>query len=115
MQSHVFQFLDLKKNYSNQRVNEFVLNNRELERIKQVGDHFIQLYEPVFLYPTSKFGRAQFYAPAKQIGNTRIDTLWFNIVAIWFMILVLYIALWRNYLQRFINLIENRKFRRIDR
>ncbi|MBI9066637.1 MAG: ATP-binding cassette domain-containing protein [Salinivirgaceae bacterium] len=102
----------LKQKYSNQRVNEFVLNNREIERVKVIRNELIQLYEPIFLFPKSKVGRAHFYAPKKNIGNFEIDTFWFNILAIWFMSLVLYIALWQNYLQRLVEFIETRKFKK---
>jgi hypothetical protein len=96
------KILMLKNENFNIRVSEFVLNNREINRLNQIGDKLIQNYEPIFLEPASKFGRSQFFAPYKHLGNTKIDTLWFNIVAIWLMTLFLYLALVFNMLKRII-------------
>lgn len=96
------KILKLKNENFNIRVSEFVLNNREINRLNQIGDKLIQNYEPIFLEPASKFGRSQFFAPYKHLGNTKIDTLWFNIVAIWLMTLFLYLALVFNMLKRII-------------
>jgi len=94
--------IKLKEENYNNRVSEFVLNNREINRIKQVGSKLIQVYEPVFQEPSSRFGRSHFYAPYKIIGSIKIDTLWFNIMAIWFMTLVLYLLLIFNVLKKLV-------------
>ena len=57
--------------------------------------------------PSSKYGRAQFYAPYKLIGNQKIDTFWFNILVLWFVTFVLYIALYFNLLQKIVLYLEN--------
>ena len=62
-------------------------------KIYDAGDRLIQKADPVFMKPGSKYGRAHFFAPYKQLGNLKIDTLIFNIIAIWFMIFVLFITL----------------------
>jgi hypothetical protein len=59
--------------------------------------------------PGSKYGRAHFYAPYKQLGNLKIDTLLFNITAIWIMTVALYITLYLNVLKHFIVLLESLK------
>lgn len=89
------------ENYNN-RLAEFVLNNREINRIKRVGSKLVQNYEPIFLEPNSHWGRSHFYAPHKYIGAIKIDTLWFNIMAIWFMTLVLYVLLILNVLKKLV-------------
>jgi ABC-type multidrug transport system ATPase subunit len=94
--------IELKERNFNNRVAEFVLNNREINRIKQVGSKLVQSYEPIYLYPNSKFGRSHFFSPIKVLGSMRIDTLWFNIAAIWFMTLVLYFMLIFNVFKRII-------------
>ncbi len=57
--------------------------------------------------PTSKYGRAHFYAPYKQMGNIKIDTFWFNLMVLWIVTLVLYFALYYNLLQKLIGVFEN--------
>ena len=53
-----------------------------------------------------KIRRAHFYAPYKQMGNIRIDTLLFNVLAIWLMTFGLFVTLYFNLLKRFIEFLE---------
>jgi hypothetical protein len=59
--------------------------------------------------PTSKYGRAHFYAPYKLVGNFKIDTYWFNLLVLWLEVAGLYIALYFNLLSKLINSLENLK------
>jgi hypothetical protein len=56
---------------------------------------------------TSKYGRAHFYAPIKRLGNLEIDTYWFNMLVVWIVSLLLYIALYYNLLRRLLEYFEN--------
>jgi ABC transport system ATP-binding/permease protein len=78
-------------------------------QIYESEDRLIQKADPIFMRPGSKYGRAHFYAPYKQIGNLKIGTLLFNICAIWFMNLVTFIALYYNALKKFIAFLESLK------
>jgi hypothetical protein len=57
--------------------------------------------------PGSKLGRAHFYAPFKQVGNLKIETLVFNTIAIWIMTIILFVTLYYNLLKRFIEFLES--------
>jgi hypothetical protein len=59
--------------------------------------------------PGSKFGRAHFFAPFKQIGNWKIGTLIFNMIAVWLMIIGLFVTLYYNALKQFIAFLESLK------
>jgi ABC transport system ATP-binding/permease protein len=59
--------------------------------------------------PGSRYGRAHFFAPYKQIGNLKIETLIFNMMAVWFMVFCLFVALYYNILKRFIRFLESLK------
>jgi hypothetical protein len=72
----------------------------------------ISKYEPIFMKPTSRVGRAQLYAPTKQIGNLEIDTLWFNVIVIWINIFSFYLALRYDLLRKVISFSENRRLTR---
>lgn len=85
--------VELKKNYTNEALSNFVLNRVDIEKIHDMGDHFIQVSDPVYKEPESHCGRAHFYAPFKQIGNLQIDTFWFNIIVMWIMNGLLYVLL----------------------
>lgn len=85
--------VELKKNYTNEALSNFVLNRVDIEKIHDMGDHFIQVSDPIYKEPESHCGRAHFYAPFKQIGNLQIDTFWFNIIVMWIMNGLLYVLL----------------------
>lgn len=85
--------VELKKNYTNEALSNFVLNRIEIEKIHDMGDYFIQVSDPIYKEPDSHFGRAHFYAPFKQIGSLQIDTFWFNIIVMWVMNGFLYVLL----------------------
>jgi hypothetical protein len=57
--------------------------------------------------PGSRLGRAHFFAPYKQIGNLKIETMIFNMITVWFMILGLFVTLYYNVLKRFIAFLES--------
>ncbi len=94
----------LKNHYYNQKLAEFVLKSRELNRIVVEDRRLIQHVDPIYNYPTHSLGRAHFFAPAKKIRDTYIDTFSFNTIVIWMMILMLYVTLYYNALGRILNL-----------
>jgi hypothetical protein len=109
------EFMKLQNDYSNRNLEDFVLDRFRVDKSIETGKQIIQKYEPGYMKPTSKYGRAQFYAPYKQLGNLRIDTYWFNLLVLWIVTLVFYIALYYNLLQRLINFIENLRLKEIEK
>ena len=93
-------FLELKDDYTNKRLREIMLDEFNKQKSIETRGKIIQKYEPVFMKPVAKNGRAHFYAPYKMIGNTAIDTLWFNIMVLWLVSLILYIALYFKLLKK---------------
>ena len=103
------ELINLKDNYYNKRL-EFIL--LDLENIlgpqsKKTPTRIIQKHAPVYMKPTSKYGRAHFYAPYKQIGNLKIGTYWFNIIVLWIVSLIFFVALYYNLLRKFVTYFEN--------
>ena len=96
----------MKEANYNESLANFVLNRNSTNRIYDAGKRLIQKADPVLMKPGSKYGRAHFYAPYKQIGNLRIDTLIFNVLAIWIMTIGLFVTLYFNLLKRFIEFLE---------
>ena len=90
----------LKQEYYNESLADLVLNSSSNEKIIRGKDRLIRKKDPVFMDPESRIGKAHFYAPEKFIGPVAIDTFWFNIAALWFMSLVLYLALRHNTLRK---------------
>lgn len=113
------ELMKLENNYSNKQLEMYVLDRLRVDKSIETPNKIIQKYEPVYMKPTSKYGRAHFYAPYKQIGEIKIDTYWFNIVVLWLVTLTLYFTLYFNLLEKLISkfsklrLIENQKSKKI--
>jgi ABC-type multidrug transport system ATPase subunit len=105
------EFIKLKNNYYNKQLEIVVLDRLRVEQFIETDKRIIQKCEPGYMKPLSKYGRAQFYAPYKQIGNTKIDTFWFNLMVLWIVTLILYIALYYNLLQKLVTIFENFKLK----
>ena len=103
------QFVKLREENHNERLSEFVLNRRSTRKIYEANNRFIQKADPVLMKPGSRYGRAHFYAPYKQLGNLKIGTLLFNMIIVWLMIIFLFTTLYYNVLKRFIVWLEKLK------
>jgi len=93
----------LRENYYNSQLEKVVLDKLRLDQNLITDDRIIRKFEPGFMKPTSKFGRAHLYAPYKQVGNISIDTYCFDIAFLWIVSLLLYIALYYKLLQKIVN------------
>lgn len=96
----------LKQDHHNENLADLVLNKSAENKIIEGDKRLIRKKDPIFMDPTSNDGRAHFYAPVKKIGNLVIDTLWFNLAVIWFMSIILYVALLYDLLKRGINFLQ---------
>jgi hypothetical protein len=96
------------KNY-NENLANVVLNRLSTDKIYDADDKLIQKADPIYMAPGSRMGRAHFFAPYKQIGNLKIETMIFNMITVWFMILSLFVTLYYNVLKRFISFLESLK------
>jgi len=94
--------IGLQNNYENKRLKFVVLDLDNIHKTYETTDKIIQKYEPGYMKATSNYGRAHFYAPSKMIGNIEIDTFWCNLLVLWLVTLVLYLALYYNILQRMV-------------
>ncbi|MFA5818351.1 MAG: ATP-binding cassette domain-containing protein [Bacteroidales bacterium] len=103
------EFIKMRGKDYNESLANILLNRLATSKIYDAEDKLVQKADPVFMLPGSKFGRAHFYAPYKQIGDWKIGTLIFNIVAIWLMIFILFVTLYYNILKRFIAFLESLK------
>jgi ABC transport system ATP-binding/permease protein len=102
-------FIKMRERDYNESLGDFVLNRLVPNKIYDAGDKYIQKADPVFMRPGSKIGRAHFFAPYKQIGELKIETLLFNLIAIWIMNIFLFVTLYFNVLKRSIRFLESLK------
>ena len=103
------QFLLLRSRNYNEKLADFVLNRLSTDKIYDSDKALIQKADPIFMAPGSKYGRAHFFAPYKQIANLKIETMIFNMIIVWFMIFGLFVTLYYNLLNRFIKFLETLK------
>ena len=96
------QFLQDKNDYYNESLSDLVKNSNDLtSKIIESDGEVIQRADPVYLDPPSdRFLRAHFYAPRKAIFGKYFDTFWVNMIVIWVMTLVLFIALYFDWLKK---------------
>ncbi len=105
------EFMSLKQKHYNENLTDLVRNSNEMNRIIEYKGELFQKIDPVFLDPQSKFIKAHFYAPRKQVFGNYYDTFWVNIIVIWVMTIMLYFILRYRLLRRLLDYIEARKFK----
>jgi ABC transport system ATP-binding/permease protein len=96
-------FLKLRDDYYNTQLEEFVINKNETEKIIEYKGELIQKMEPIFMDPKAKFLKAHFYSPTKQIFGRMQHTYIVNVVVLWIMTLLLYLALYYRVLKKLLD------------
>lgn len=110
--NELFRF---RQQYYNKSLADLVLNRHEINTIYKTQNRLIQKKDPIFILPDSPYGRSHFYAPVKRIYNFYIDTLWFNVLAIWLMTGILYLTLLLDLPKRFVSYLESLSFKLQER
>jgi hypothetical protein len=105
----------LKNDHYNKNLEDLVLDRFRVDKSLETDNRIIQKIDPGYKKPVSKFGRAHFYAPYKQIGDIKIDTYWFNLIVLWMVTLVLYIVLYYNLLEKLITGFSNLRIKESDK
>jgi hypothetical protein len=103
---------DFRNKYDNKSLSDLVLNKSVRDKVDEKDGHMIRKFNVAYMKPTSKIGRAHLYAPNKQLGRLEIDTLWYNMAAIWLYTLVFYLTLRTDLLRKAMNISERRKLTR---
>ncbi|MFC2096104.1 ATP-binding cassette domain-containing protein [Bacteroidota bacterium] len=86
-------FVNYKQRFYNKKLADIVLNRNEISKVYETNKRLIQKKDPIFMEPTSNFGKAHLFAPIKIINNVKIDTLWYNILMMWIISGILYLFL----------------------
>lgn len=113
------RYVNMRNRYQNKAVADAVRNLNTVNRIVEFDGRFIQRIYPI--YQDEHKPRywldfsANLYQPTKHFAGFTIDTLYFNLAVIWSMTIVLYITLYFDVLRKIMRMIENRRYRRIER
>lgn len=90
---NVMNFINFKNRNINSSISELVLKRKTLETFFIYNNKLIREMEPIYQIPVSGYGRAHFLSSTKRIANFEIETLIFNILAIWIMVFILFVSL----------------------
>jgi hypothetical protein len=110
-------FLKLKFNYTNESLEEFVTNDNEIVKTIEFKNELFQKLDPIYMDPRSNFIKAHFYAPEKKVFGYSFPTFVVNVVILWIMTILIYIALYFRLLKKLLDSGEvamGRKFRGAD-
>jgi len=110
----------MKDRHFNESLTDLVRNISVKDRVIEFKGRLLQIIDPVFNEPKNPKNlldyRTHFFAPKKHFFGVYFDTYWFNISVIWFMTIVLYIALYFEWLKKLIGSLErvSKKFNKKD-
>ncbi len=93
----------LKNACYNESVTDVVTKTFDKNKILRDGDRLIQIKDPIYQMPEPEgiLGfRSQFFSPYKYFFGTYVETLWFNIIAVWILSAILYAILYYDLTRR---------------
>jgi ABC transport system ATP-binding/permease protein len=93
-------FIKLKNDYFNDKLDEFVRNGNEMDKSIIYNNRLYQKMDPIFMDPEYKFVKAHFYSPKKLIFGKPVNTFIVNVLVIWVMTIMLYLALYFRLLKK---------------
>jgi ABC-type multidrug transport system ATPase subunit len=100
------EYFKVKRENDNEALTEFVTNSNVMERIIEYKDQLYQKINPIYMDPQSKFIKAHFYAPRKQIFGNYYSTFWINIIVLWIITIALYVVLYYRLLKKSLDFAE---------
>ncbi|MFC2175394.1 ATP-binding cassette domain-containing protein [Bacteroidota bacterium] len=94
-------FNELRDDCYNESLADLVLNSNDFYRIIERDGKLIQRLNPIYQDPiSSPMLRSHFFAPAKRIFGTFVDTYWANLLVIWSMCVFLMVTLYVDALSK---------------
>ncbi len=108
------KMIEIKKQYYNDNLADFVLDKTQNKMLLHHKEEVIRKKDPIFTETDSKTGRAHFYAANKYIGSLKIPTFTFNIIVLWMFSLILFITLYFEWFKKIVDNIGSLKFKNKD-
>ncbi len=101
----------LKQQHHNKALEDLVMNAGTNEFFRETNNGIMQKIAPIYKKPDFTNGRAHFLSAEKVVAGLAIDTLVFNLGIIWLMSLVLYMALYFDWIRNVIKKIGRIKLK----
>lgn len=89
-------FINLKRDYSNQALSDFVKNKNAIDAILEYENELYQKIDPIYQEPETNFVLSHFYSAYKKIFGFYVDTFWMNLMILWSLSITLYLTLYFN-------------------
>jgi ABC-type multidrug transport system ATPase subunit len=106
-----YDLTEMKNAHYNDALADLVRNLSTKERIMEFNGRLLQIIDPVFNDPKNPKNlldyRTHFFAPKKHFLGVYFETYWFNLVVVWAMTLLLYVALYFEWLKKLIGSLES--------
>ncbi|HNR73228.1 MAG TPA: ATP-binding cassette domain-containing protein [Cyclobacteriaceae bacterium] len=96
-----------KNRYFNESLADLVRNVSTKERIIEYQGALIQIYNPIFQHPSPNHRldyRAPFFISEKNLAGWPVSTYFFNLLVIWVMSVLCFIALYFEWLRKIVRL-----------
>ncbi len=105
------KYIQLKRDYHNEALEEIVTNKNELKKILEYKGHLYQKTDMIYTYP-ERIIISQFYAPKKKLFDGKYyPTFWINLVIIWLFTILLYFMLYFSIIKKTFLFFENLRYR----
>jgi ABC-type multidrug transport system ATPase subunit len=97
------KFLKLRDNYANNSLEDFVTYKDETVKTMDYRGEIVQKLEPIYMDPKYPFIKAHFYSPTKRLFGSKVDTFVVNVIVLWVMAIILYLALYFRLLKKLLD------------
>jgi ABC-type multidrug transport system ATPase subunit/uncharacterized tellurite resistance protein B-like protein len=106
-----YDLTEMKNKHYNDALADLVRNLSTKDRIMEFRGRLLQIIDPVFNDPENPKSpldyRTQFFAPKKHFYGVYFETYWFNLTVVWAMTVLLYVALYFEWLKKLIGSLES--------
>ncbi|NJM14500.1 MAG: hypothetical protein HC896_03175 [Bacteroidales bacterium] len=104
--------IDLQQEHHNKNLEDLLLNKQSLNKIILHQEKLTRKTEPVYYVSSSNCGRSHFLGYKKTFLGMQTDTFWFNVAVAWAMTVLLYIALYYDWLRKILGLLSSARVKR---
>ncbi|GHM98631.1 hypothetical protein WSM22_01210 [Cytophagales bacterium WSM2-2] len=98
---------DEKNTYHNESLSDLVKNVNVKERLIEYKGKLVQQINPIYQEPTSSSYRTAFFVPEKNLFGLTIGTFTFDLIVVWLMAFICYVALYFEWLRKIVEFFGN--------
>ena len=100
------KYMMLRDKFENEQIGNMIKNIQTKKRVVRSDDALVQKIYPIYAkneFPSSSLDfRTNFYYPEKYFAGRYIDTKVFNVIIIWIMTVILFVAVYFDWLRKIV-------------